>query len=513
MLLKNAATILAISVSATALSASASAAGELVAIRVASDLERPVYVGSPRGDADRLFILEQHAGEIKILQLGSGTINPTPFLVIENLAIGSEQGLLGMAFHPNYAVNGFFYVNFTVAGDGATHIVRYSASNNSDIADPNSARRVMTIDQPFGNHNGGWLAFGPDGYLYIGAGDGGSGNDPSNNAQDVTNNLLGKILRIDVDGDDFPGDPERTYAVPPDNPFVGIAGDDEIWVYGLRNPWRASFDRTTGDLYIGDVGQSGREEVNFQSAQSVGGENYGWRIMEGTRCNIDTDLIACDSASLTPPIHEYAQGGAPDGGCSIIGGFVYRGPISELAGLYIFGDFCSSQIWSLRYDGADVTEFANCTADITPDIGSIDGISSFGEDDVGNLYVVDLDGELFVLASPSASPTPSPSPLPSATPVPSPDPTETPAATASPQASPIPSPTPATTPGPIGSPTPTADQTASPIPIPANEGRLGIPELTCPILGVLVCCCGIAAGLVAQTSCRQSRLASRYSIH
>lgn len=371
--------------------------GGIAAKRVASGLNRPVYVTTPPGDTERLFIVEQHTGRIKILNLDTGVVNATPFLDIDGLATGNEQGLLGLAFDPDYAVNGFFYVNFTET-NGSTNIRRYQVSaGNPDVADAATTMTVMTYAQPFSNHNGGWLGFGPDGFLYICAGDGGSGDDPGNRAQDITNQRLGKMMRIDVHGDDFPADTTRNYAIPPDNPFVGTTGDDEIWAYGLRNPWRVSFDRLTGDLYIADVGQNQREEINFQPASSTGGENYGWRVMEGTRCNFPNDPLPCNDPSFTPPIHEYSHTGAPDGGFSITGGYIYRGPIAQLQGIYFFADYVSNQIWSFRFDGVNKTDFVNRTAELAADAGSVQSISSFGEDNSGNLYIVSLDGEVFKL--------------------------------------------------------------------------------------------------------------------
>jgi glucose/arabinose dehydrogenase len=363
--------------------------------RIASGLDNPLYVTSSPGDTSRLFIVEQHTGRIKILNLIDRTINPAPFLDIDGLAGGNEQGLLGLAFDPDYLDNGLFYVNLNIT-DGTTEIRRYQVSpDDPNIADPVSESMVMTYSQPFSNHNGGWIGFGPDGYFYICAGDGGSGNDPGNRAQDITNQRLGKILRIDVHGDDFPADPLRNYAIAPTNPFVGITGDDEIWAFGLRNPWRASFDRLTGDFYIADVGQNQKEEINFQPAESTGGENYGWRVMEGFRCNISNDPLPCDDPSFVAPIHDYSHNGAPNAGQSVTGGYVYRGPVAELQGIYFFADYVSSQIWSFRYDGVTKTEFANRTEELRPDVGSISSISSFGEDTVGNLYIVDLGGEIF----------------------------------------------------------------------------------------------------------------------
>ncbi|MHC4508939.1 MAG: PQQ-dependent sugar dehydrogenase, partial [Planctomycetota bacterium] len=367
----------------------------ITAERVAFGLSRPVYVTAPPGDQDRLFIVEQHTGRIKILNLNTGALNLIPFLDIAGLATRNEQGLLGLAFDPDYATNGFFYVNFTEV-DRTTNIRRYRVSaGDPDRAEASTGTTVMTYAQPFNNHNGGWLGFGPDGLLYIATGDGGSGNDPGNRAQDITDQKLGKMLRIDIRGDDFPADPARKYAIPSDNPFVGTTGDDEIWAYGLRNPWRSSFDRLTGDLYIADVGQNQTEEINFQPASSPGGENYGWRVMEGTRCNISTDSLPCNAPSFMPPIHEYSHSRAPDGGFSITGGYVYRGPIRQLQGAYFFADYVTGQIWSFYFDGGNKTGFANRTAELSADVGAIQSISSFGEDALGNLYIVSLDGEVF----------------------------------------------------------------------------------------------------------------------
>ncbi|MFH1719666.1 MAG: PQQ-dependent sugar dehydrogenase [Planctomycetota bacterium] len=370
-------------------------ASAITAELVASGLSRPLYVTSVAGDVGRLFIVEQHTGRIKVLNLNTGMVNTTPFLDLDGLATGNEQGLLGLAFHPDYAVNGFFYVNFTGA-NGTTNIRRYRVSTvNPDLADEATGTTVMTYSQPFANHNGGWLGFGPDGFLYICSGDGGSGNDPGNRAQDITDQRLGKIMRIDINGDDFQADSSRNYAIPADNPFVGTTGDDEIWAYGLRNPWRASFDRLTGDLYIADVGQNQREEIDFQPASSKGGENYGWRVMEGTNCNFPNDPSPCNDPSFTPPIYEYLHTGGLDGGYSITGGYVYRGPIHQLQGTYFFADYVSNQIWSFRFDGTEITDFTNRTAELSGDGGSVGSISSFGEDVSGNLYIVDLDGEVF----------------------------------------------------------------------------------------------------------------------
>jgi len=368
----------------------------LESVRIASGLARPVQVVAPAGDFSRIFIVEQRSGStgrIKIYNLDSGTLYSTPFLS-KSVSTSSEQGLLGLAFHPNYAQNGYFYINYT-STSGSTVIERFSVSSNPDIADASSGTTIMTISQPYSNHNGGWLGFSPiDGYLYIGTGDGGSAGDPSNRAQDITNQKLGKILRIDVDG----GSP---YAIPASNPFVGVTGDDEIWAYGMRNPWRCDFDDETGDLWIGDVGQNAYEEVTFQPASSTGGENYGWRCYEG---NNTYSTSGCPNAStMTFPIWEFTHGGNPYR-CSITGGCIYRGSaIPTLRGEYFFADYCSNQIWSFRYDGMTVYEYQDRTSELTPDVGSISSISGFGEDASGEIYVCDLGGEVFKIIPQAAS--------------------------------------------------------------------------------------------------------------
>ena len=360
--------------------------------RVASGLSRPVQVAAVPGDTERLFIVEQRSGStgrIKILNLVTGSVNATPFLSL-TVSTSSEQGLLGLAFHPNYSQNGYFYVNYT-ASNGDTVIKRYTVSSgNPDIANSGSGYTIMTIDQPYTNHNGGWLGFSPnDGYLYIGTGDGGSGGDPGNRAQDITNQKLGKILRIDVDG----GAP---YTNPTSNPFVGVTGDDEIWAYGIRNPWRCGFDRQTGDLWIGDVGQNAWEEITFQPASSVGGENYGWRCYEA---NHSYSTSGCPSAdTMVFPVWEYSH----SYGCSVTGGNIYRGAaIPSLDGTYFFGDYCTNKIWSLKYDGANVYDYQDRTSELVPNTGSIGSISGFGEDANGEIYICDLGGEVFkIIAEP-----------------------------------------------------------------------------------------------------------------
>ncbi len=364
----------------------------LTARLVASGFDRPLYVTAPPGDTERLFVVEQVEARIWIVR--GGQVLPEPFLDIDSRVHngGGERGLLGLAFHPDYAENGYFYVNYTANGLAAdTVIARYRVSaDDPDRADPDSEAVIRRIDQPYTNHNGGMMAFGPrDGYLYVGMGDGGSSNDPQNRAQNL-DTLLGKMLRLDVDSA-FP------YAIPPDNPFVDHAdARDEIWAYGLRNPWRFSFDRETGDLYIGDVGQSSREEINFQPAASTGGENYGWKVAEGFACR-GGDGSCGTQPGFTPPIHDYGR----DFGGSVTGGYVYRGAaLPELRGTYFFADFISGRIWSLRYDGDNATEFVERTVELDPPgEATIDNVSSFGEDGRGELYIVDYDGEIYRIAS------------------------------------------------------------------------------------------------------------------
>ncbi|MFQ5704955.1 MAG: PQQ-dependent sugar dehydrogenase, partial [Gemmatimonadales bacterium] len=291
------------------------------------------------GDTSRLFVVER-PGAIRIIR--NGVVVATPFLDITNLtSLGGERGLLSLAFHPQYVENGQFFVYYTDVTDGGTRVVRYNVSADPDVADPSSAHLIIAVDQPFNNHNGGQIAFGPDGMLYVGLGDGGSAGDPLGSGQDLSS-LLGSIIRLDVDG----GDP---FAIPSDNPHVADPNArDEIWVSGLRNPWRFSFDRRTGDLYIGDVGQDEVEEVDVHSAAAPGGANYGWNTMEGSRCFRSTN---CDTTGLTLPVLEYLHNAG--GGCSITGGYVYRGSrIPALVGRYLYGDFCSEFVRSFVYDGS-----------------------------------------------------------------------------------------------------------------------------------------------------------------
>ncbi|MCI0577525.1 MAG: PQQ-dependent sugar dehydrogenase [Chloroflexi bacterium] len=350
------------------------AAGPVTEIQLAPVVEgfdQPLYL--THASDERLFVVEQ-PGTIWVV--ADGEILAEPFLDIREQvgSEASEQGLLGLAFDPDYASNGAFYVNYT-DNQGDTVVARYQVSDaDPNQADPNSEEVVLAIDQPYGNHNGGQLQFGPDGYLYVGMGDGGSGGDPHEHGQNPAT-LLGALLRLDVAG----GEP---YAIPAGNPFAaGEDGAPEVWAIGLRNPWRFSFDRLTEDLYVADVGQNAWEEVNFLPAGSPGGVNFGWNILEGTHCYRQDD---CDTTGLLLPVAEYSH----DDGCSVTGGYVYRGSqFPALSGNYFFADYCSGLIWSLfRGLGGDWTQNLVLASGLT--------ISSFGEDAAGELYVVDHAGQV-----------------------------------------------------------------------------------------------------------------------
>ncbi len=380
-------------------------AQSLTTVRIASGMARPIYLTQAPGDSTRLFVLEKQ-GRVRIIK--NGVLLPTPFLDIDSIVQGgtsasSEQGVLGLVFHPDYQTNGKFYVSYTaVAGAGDQVVAEYTRSADPDIANT-TGTTIITWDDPQTNHNGGWMDFGADGNLYVSVGDGGNANDqgtghtePGGNAQDL-NKLLGKMLRIDINGDDFPADATKNYRIPPSNPYVGIAGADEIFHFGLRNPWRCSFDRATGDLWIADVGQGAWEEIDFLSAGTPGGVNFGWRCYEGnTTFNFDS---VCNGKTFTPPIWVYDHSGK----CSITGGYVYRGcAMPELQGTYFFADYCSNQIWSFQYTPASgIVGFTERTAELAPGAGlSINAITSFGEDLNGEIYICDqgttaANGEIY----------------------------------------------------------------------------------------------------------------------
>ena len=341
---------------------------------IVSDLKRPVGLANAADGSGRLFIVEQK-GILRTLQ--NGELLAEPFLDIRDRvgANASEQGLLGLAFHPRYRENGLFYVNYTDR-QGDTIIARFSVSADSPRADPASEVRLLKIVQPYDNHNGGSLAFGPDGFLYLGLGDGGAGGDPHHNGQSL-DTLLGKILRLDVDH----GSP---YAIPADNPFANGGGLPEIWAFGLRNPWRFSFDRLSGDMYIGDVGQGDWEEIDFLPTGTPGGVNFGWNYREGFH-SFEGEPPA--GLNLTEPLAEYGH----DQGCSVTGGVVYRGQsLAAWQGVYLYGDFCSGRVWGLlpTADGS----WQNMLLFETDA-----HISSFGEDEAGESYLVDYGGALYQL--------------------------------------------------------------------------------------------------------------------
>ncbi len=406
----------------------------LTTTRVAFGLSRPLFVTHAPRDFTRAFIVESRngtTGRVRILQLPGNTLLATPFLSVPGVANSdSEQGLLGLAFHPNYASNGYVYVNYTRPGgsfgNGQTVVERYTRSvGDPNVADPASGQILLVLDKPQTNHNGGWMSFGPDGYLYIATGDGGNGGDTGTghtaaigNAQDMSK-LLGKILRIDVNGADaFPGDANRNYAIPSNNPFVSVAGAmPEIWAFGVRNPWRNSFDRATGDLYIADVGQDQWEEINFERATTpgalpgqsnyYGGRNYGWRCYEG---NSTYNTSNCPAAgTMTSPFLVYGHSSMvpPTNatGCAITGGVVYRGcAIPSLNGTYFFSDSCSSKIFSLSPNGSGgYTNFVDRTTELDPPGSqSITSIASFGEDAFGEVYICELTGEVFKIVPTAA---------------------------------------------------------------------------------------------------------------
>ncbi|RME80573.1 MAG: glucose dehydrogenase, partial [Caldilineae bacterium] len=335
------------------------------------------YLTHARDGSGRLFLVEK-AGRIRVVQ--DGRVLEEPFLDIRRLidAGPSERGLLSVAFAPDFADSGRFYVYYTGRRRGETVVARYRVRADGMTADPDTAEILLTVAQPAPNHNGGQLQFGPDGYLYIGLGDGGRAGDPWDNAESL-DTLLGKLLRLDVSA-------MQGYAVPADNPFAGRPdARPEIWAYGLRNPWRFSFDRATGDLFIADVGQNRWEEIDYQPASSTGGEHYGWDTMEGSHCFEPAE--GCDTTGKVMPVAEYSH----QEGCSVTGGYVYRGAAYPfLDGIYFYGDFCTGRIWALQQqpDGSWQTAAV---------LDSGISIASFGEDEEGELYILDLKGDIFRL--------------------------------------------------------------------------------------------------------------------
>ena len=357
-------------------------------VPVATGLESPLFVTHAGDQSGRLFIVEQ-PGRIRVVK--DGKLTRRPFSDISRrVSFGGERGLLGLAFHPDYARNGRYFVNYSREDDGATIVAEYHVSNDSDVSQ-DSERVLLVVEQPYGNHNGGMIAFGPDGYLYIGMGDGGAGGDPGNRGQN-NETLLGKMLRLDVDRG-------KPYSVPPDNPFASPFASGkrrpEIFAYGFRNPWRFSFDRESGKLWVADVGQNAWEEIHVVRR----GKNYGWRIMEGTHCYSPSE--GCAQTGLEPPVAEYAH---ERGRCSITGGYVYRGPRNPaFRGMYLFGDYCSGEIWGLSAGHADTSE---STTAVEVLLATDLNISSFGEDEAGELYAVDPGGAVYEIVPRPQSPSP-----------------------------------------------------------------------------------------------------------
>ena len=365
--------------------------------KIIDGLDKPVYATSIMLETEIIFIVEQD-GVIKIIN--NGILAENPFLDIQDRVLspfypGDERGLLGFALDPNFHKNGYFYVNY-VNKNNFSIISRFSSIRL--IADRESENNIIKIEQPYSNHNGGHISFGPDNYLYISFGDGGSANDPEKRAQNL-NTILGKILRIDVKN--------KLYDIPKNNPFYSNREcQKEIWNYGLRNVWRFSFDRENGDLYMGDVGQNNWEEIDYQAYNSMGGINYGWDIMEGKHCLEEEDL--CDKSLYESPIYEYPNNAnymktligvkqSNKDGCSVTGGYVYRGKnIPELYGKYIFGDYCTGKVWSFKNNNGNIQEFYNHSLEILDSMNKKSFyLSSFGEKYNGELFLVDYSGGLY----------------------------------------------------------------------------------------------------------------------
>lgn len=383
-----------------AVSVTSAGSGAFQVRRVATGFAGPLYLTALPDSTGRVLVVEK-AGLVRILTPSSGAIAATPFLDITGtISTDGERGLLGLALAPNYATSGTVYAYVTNPA-GTIEVRKYqAASGTGDRIDATTSDVIISIPHPgFSNHNGGWLDFGPDGNLYMGVGDGGGSGDPDGNAQNA-NALLGKILRIDPSRDSYPTDPQRDYAIPATNPFATSGGAPEVWMLGLRNPFRAGFDRTTGNLYIGDVGQGAIEEINLVPAGATG-LNFGWNRREGTAAYAG----GANSAAFTAPVTEYSHGAGALQGESVTGGYVYRGAVSALSGQYIFGDFINGNIWSvpvLSLTQGQTLASSGFTARrtaFTPTVGTINNISSFGLDQTGNLYIVDYDGDIFMLES------------------------------------------------------------------------------------------------------------------
>ncbi len=377
---------------------------------VASGLQAPDYVTNAGDSSGRIFIVEQ-AGIIRIVH--NGNLLTKPFLDIsDRVRFYGEEGLLSLAFPPDFAQKGYFYVYYTRKGETNNQVSRFHLTSDPNIADPNSEEQILFLNHPgHTNHNGGLLVFGPDGYLYIGTGDGGGSGDLNGNAQNP-GSLLGKLLRIDTEYawghmpiagnklfmplifNSTQSPPSPAYKIPASNPFVGQNGArPEIWALGLRNPWRYSFDRQTNDLYIADVGQDTWEEIDFQPANSKGGENYGWNILEGNYCYPPGTAGCSQPANYSPPVWEYNHGPNDTNGCSITGGYVYRGvSYPAMQGIYFYGDYCSRTVWGLQNNAGQWSQHTFLTA--------LGGITSFGEDQAGELYLTASNGVVYQVVSP-----------------------------------------------------------------------------------------------------------------
>jgi glucose/arabinose dehydrogenase len=362
--------------------------------RVATGLPQALYLTAIPDSSGRVLVVQQ-SGQVRIVDPAAGTVAPTPFLDVSGqIATDGERGLLGLALAPDFNATGTFYI-FMTDPAGRIQLRRYRTfAGNRNQADPATADTIFDLAHPANNHNGGWIDFGPDGMLYVALGDGGGGGDPANNAQNASV-LYGKILRIDPRTDAFPADALRDYAIPAGNPFATAGGAPEIWALGLRNPFRNSFDPASGNLWIGDVGQAQREEINLMRPTDAGA-NFGWRILEGTLVFNGTP-----TASLVPPVAEYGHGSGPREGNSVTGGRVYRGPVEALQGNYFFMDFLSSNLWSIPVARVSIgttipsSQFTLRNSTFVPNAGALNRIASFGVDQSGHLYLVDYDGEIF----------------------------------------------------------------------------------------------------------------------
>jgi len=363
------------------------ARAEIAVEKLAEGFERPVWAGVPNGASGKLWVMEQ-AGRVWIIDAKTGERAENLFIDLRDEVTrqSNEQGLLGLAFAPDFVETGRFYVNYTDK-EKHTCIVRYT-SKDRETSDPSTGEIIMRYPQTYSNHNGGWLGFGPDGMLYIGNGDGGSANDPKNDSQNLES-LLGKILRIDVSG-------ATAYKIPADNPYVNDKKvRPEIWAYGLRNPWRCSFDRDTGDFWIGDVGQNHWEEINYMPKGKGAGANYGWRLREGDKATPAKGVGGRKPAGAIDPVYVYKSGSGDKEGKSVTGGYVYRGPVRELQGRYVFGDYQNPRIWSFLLKNRKATDFKDHTKSLQPEGGKINLIASFAEDENGGLFIIDHSGPIY----------------------------------------------------------------------------------------------------------------------